>query len=186
MLYFVTVAGRPVEVELAGDRISVDGREVTAELVAVPGSPTRHLLLDGRSFVMSVRPGEGRGEWEIQLDGHHFSTEVVDERTRSIRQLAGVAAGPQGPKPVRAPMPGLVVRVEVEAGQTVQVGDGVAIIEAMKMENELKAEAPGVVSKVLVSDGEAVEKGAVLVEFEAEAVENEDGGENEDSAKYDG
>lgn len=185
MRYFVTVDGRPVEVELAGDRISVDGRDVTAELVAVPGSPTRHLLLDGRSFVMSVQRGGARGEWEIQLNGHHFSAEVVDERTRSIRQLARVAAGPQGPKPVRAPMPGLVVRVEVEAGQTVQVGDGVAVIEAMKMENELKAEAPGVVSNVLVADGDAVEKGTVLVEFEAEAVQAEDG-ENQETAKDDG
>ena len=65
-------------------------------------------------------------------------------------------------------MPGLVVRVDVEPGHRVEAGQGVVIIEAMKMENELKAEADGVVSRVLVEQGQAVEKGAVLVEFEAE------------------
>jgi biotin carboxyl carrier protein len=166
MRYYVTIAGRVVEVDLKGDHACVDGRTVTAESVPVPGSPIRHLLVDGRSFVLAMRPGAARGEWDIQLNGHQFEAEVVDERTRSIRQVTGAAAAPQGPKPVRAPMPGLVVRVEVEPGQAVQAGDGVAIIEAMKMENELKAEASGIVSKVLVSNGEAVEKGAVLVEFE--------------------
>jgi len=80
--------------------------------------------------------------------------------------MTGGGAVAQGPKPVRAPMPGLVVRVEVEPGQEVKAGQGVVIIEAMKMENELKAEAVGVVSRVLVQQGQAVEKGAVLVEFE--------------------
>jgi pyruvate carboxylase subunit B len=62
-------------------------------------------------------------------------------------------------------MPGLVVRVEVAEGQSVTAGQGVVIMEAMKMENELKAEAAGVVGKILVQPGQAVEKGAVLIEF---------------------
>jgi pyruvate carboxylase subunit B len=60
----------------------------------------------------------------------------------------------------------MIVRVEVEAGDHVSAGQGVVIVEAMKMENELKAEAPGIVSKVLVEPGTAVEKGMVLIEFE--------------------
>jgi pyruvate carboxylase subunit B len=62
-------------------------------------------------------------------------------------------------------MPGLVVRVEVGVGDTVRAGQGVLIMEAMKMENELKADAPGVVSRILAESGQAVEKGAVLIEF---------------------
>jgi pyruvate carboxylase subunit B len=65
-------------------------------------------------------------------------------------------------------MPGLVVRVSVEEGDRVEAGQSVVIVEAMKMENDLKAESGGVVAKVRVAAGEAVDKGAVLVEFEAE------------------
>jgi biotin carboxyl carrier protein len=67
---------------------------------------------------------------------------------------------------VRAPMPGLIVRVEVAEGESVSAGQGVVIIEAMKMENELKSDAAGVVKKILVQQGQAVEKGTVLIEFQ--------------------
>jgi pyruvate carboxylase subunit B len=63
-------------------------------------------------------------------------------------------------------MPGLVLRVQVAAGQTVRPGQGVVIVEAMKMENELKSDGGGIVSRVHVEPGQAVEKGAVLIEFE--------------------
>ena len=168
MRYFVTIGGRTFEVDLTGGTPTVDGEPVGAELVALPGTPIRHLLAGGRSYGLVARSGEVRGEWELHLNGHRLEAEVVDERTRAIREMTGAGAGPKGPKPVRAPMPGLVVRVEVEAGHRVEAGQGVVIIEAMKMENELKAEADGVVSRVLVEQGQAVEKGAVLVEFEAE------------------
>ena len=82
--------------------------------------------------------------------------------------MTGQGGGDTGPKPIRAPMPGLVVRVNVQEGDTVEAGQSVAIVEAMKMENDLKAEGPGRVAAVLVEAGEPVEKGAVLVEFEAE------------------
>ena len=72
-----------------------------------------------------------------------------------------------GPKPLRAPMPGLILRVEVEAAQAVKPGQGLVIMEAMKMENELKAAAAGVIARIHVQPGQAVEKGAVLIDFEA-------------------
>ena len=105
----------------------------------------------------------------MQLNGERVHANVVDERTRAIRAMTAHSAGAQGPKPVRAPMPGMVVRIEVEVGQRVSAGQGVVIIEAMKMENELKADGAGVVSKILATPGTAVEKGAVLVELAAES-----------------
>jgi pyruvate carboxylase subunit B len=125
----------------------------------------RRLSLEGKSYRVVALPGEARGGWDLQLGGERIRVDVVDERTRTIRAMTARNNGPQGPKPVRAPMPGMVVRVEVEPGQHVGAGQGVVIIEAMKMENELKADAAGVVSKVLVTAGTAVEKGAVLIEF---------------------
>jgi len=165
MKYFVTVYGRTVEVELSGEVVRVDGRAVRADLAAVPGTDVRHLLLDGASHTLDARSGAHGGLWDLHVDGLPVSAEVVDERTRAIRALTGRSGAAAGPRPVRAPMPGLVVRVEVEAGQSVVAGQGVVIMEAMKMENELRAETGGVVARVHAVPGAAVEKGAVLVEF---------------------
>jgi pyruvate carboxylase subunit B len=166
MRYFVTAGGRSFVVDVGGGRVVVDGRAVDAELRSVPGTPVRHLLLDGRSRTLIADDKDEGGAWRLQLDGHGFAVDAVDERTRAIREMTGRTGAPRGPRPVRAPMPGLVVRVEVEPGQEVKPGQGVAIIEAMKMENELRAEGAGVVSRILVAAGQAVEKGAVLVEFQ--------------------
>ena len=166
MRYFVEIAGRSIEVEVDGEQVTVGGRVRTASLSAVPGTPMRQLLLDGRPLGLAMEP-TGRGGWSLIVGGERWDLEVVDERTRHIRSLAGVAAVPRGPGPLRAPMPGLVVRVQVESGQGVVPGAGIIVLEAMKMENELKAGAPGVVRTILVRPGDAVEKGQVLVEFDA-------------------
>ena len=168
MRYFVTVAGRSCEVVVDGAAVTIDGVAVTAELRDA-GDGLRHLILDGVSLPLLAEPGNARGTWRLQTQGRWHEAEALDERTHAIRQLTAASAVAQGPKPVRAPMPGLVVRLEVEVGQPVAAGQGVAIVEAMKMENELKAEVAGVVSRILVAPGQAVEKGTVLVEFEAAA-----------------
>ena len=165
MKYFVTIGGRTVEVEVDGDRVTVAGRTVTATLRQVPGSPLRQLLLDGRSIAVAVDPA-GRGRWGLTRLGERWDAEVVDERTRYIRGLTGTGDGSRGPDALRAPMPGLVVRVLVEPGQSVAPGAGLVVLEAMKMENELKAPAAGKIRQVRISAGEAVEKGQVLVELE--------------------
>ncbi len=167
MRYFVTVAGRTLEVDLENGAIRVEGVAVDAELLDIPGTPLRHLRIDGQSWPLVAREGAERGEWDIHLGGARFDLAVVDERTKAIREMTGRSGEPRGPRPLRAPMPGLVSRVEVAPGQAVRRGDGIVIVEAMKMENELKAESNGVVSRVHVAPGQAVEKGALLVEFEA-------------------
>jgi len=164
--YFVTVLGREVEVEVDGERVTVAGRAREASLRVVAGTPVRQLLLDGRSEALGVESAGG-GRWTITRRGERCEIEVVDERTRHIRGLTGGGGRGRGPAVMRAPMPGLVVRVQVEVGQQVASGAGVVVLEAMKMENELRASAPGVIRTIRVRAGEAVEKGQVLVEFEA-------------------
>ena len=97
---------------------------------------------------------------------HPAVTESLDERTRSIRDLSAAIAGPVGPAPIIAPMPGLIVRVNVSVGDRVEAGQGIVVMEAMKMENELRANAAGTVKSVEVLPGTAVEKGALLVALE--------------------
>jgi biotin carboxyl carrier protein len=165
MRYFVTVAERTVEVCLEGGRVIVDGKPMHAELAGT--GALRHLLLDGRSHALLVGTGEARGQWTIELAGRRFSVQAVDERTRAVRAMTGVGTGARSAPAVRAPMPGLILRLEVTEGQSVAAGQGVVIMEAMKMENELRADGGGIVSHIRVVVGQAVEKGTVLVEFQA-------------------
>lgn len=165
MKYFVQLAARTVEVEVDGDQVTLGGRTVSAALSGVPGTPLRQLLVGDRSVAVVVDP-LGGGRWALTRQGERWDVEVVDERTRHIRSLTGGGEGTRGPGVLRAPMPGLVVRVLVEPGQAVGAGAGLVVLEAMKMENELKAATPGTVRGVRVASGEPVEKGQVLVEFE--------------------
>lgn len=168
MHYFVTIDGRTFEVDLTGAVPRVDGEPVEAELSGVADTPTLHLLANGRSHTLVARRTDRHG-WDLHLDGERYEVEVVDERTRAIQAMTGQGVGPRGPRPVKAPMPGLVVRVAVEPGDHVHAGQTIVIMEAMKMENDLKAEADGIVATVSARPGQAVEKGATLVEFQAEA-----------------
>ena len=167
MKYIVDIAGRRIEVTLDGDQASVDGGAPEhVKLSDLEGTPVRLVTIgDAVHRVMARRDGE-RGSYAIRIDGRRFAVQALDERTRAIRDLSAAAAGPAGPQPVKAPMPGLIVRIDVKAGDQVIAGQGVAAMEAMKMENELRAPAAGKVKAVHAIVGQAVEKGAMLVEFE--------------------
>ena len=166
MRYFVNIEGEVLEVEVDGRHVRVNGQPVDARLLATNGSSERSLRLGHASH--AVVAGGRRGDTRVlHVDGTRVDLEVVDERTRRIREMTGAAGGSAGPRPVKAPMPGLVVRVDVSPGEAVAAGQGVAIVEAMKMENELRAEADGVVARVLVKAGEAVEKDQIIMDFQA-------------------
>jgi len=109
---------------------------------------------------------QGRGRYTLWVDGYRFETEALDERTRAIRDLSAANAAPTGPAPIIAPMPGLIIRVNVQPGDEIDAGHGVVVMEAMKMENELRATTAGRVKSVQVTPGTAVERGALLVELE--------------------
>jgi biotin carboxyl carrier protein len=164
--YFVTLADRTFEVDVDGARVTVDGTTLEAHVAAVPGTPLHHLLLAGASWTVAADARES-GSWVIAAVGERFNVDVTDERTRQIRAFSGAAR--RGPRAgvVAAPMPGLVVRVAVREGQRVEAGDGLVVVEAMKMENELRAPKAGVVARVHVTAGQAVEKGAALVTLES-------------------
>jgi acetyl/propionyl-CoA carboxylase alpha subunit len=163
--YFVTIGDRTLEVDLTGATPRVDGTEIDAELVTIPGSPFRHLLADGRGHALSATPGDRRGRWSLQLGADRLSLDVVDERTQTIREMTGGAEA-EAERALIAPMPGLVLRIEVEVGQTVKAGQGLVVVEAMKMENELKSPADGTVARIDVEPGRTVEKGATLIVLE--------------------
>lgn len=163
MKYYVTVGPQTYEVVVDGGAVTIDGEAVAAQLTPVPGTPLHHLLLGTGSWSLAVEALPEPGRWVVGAVGERREVSVVDERARLVQELTGRRPGKAGGGIVRAPMPGLVVRVEVAAGDTVAAGAGLVVVEAMKMENELRAPGGGVVTTVHVAAGEAVEKGAPLV-----------------------
>ena len=165
MKYIVTLGDRRYTVDLGPEGITLDGRPVRAALADVEGTPVHLVSIGDDVHRVVVRRHEGRGQYRLWLDGFTYEVEALDERTRTIRDLTAASAGPAGPAPLVAPMPGLIVRVSVSPGDEVAAGQGIVAMEAMKMENELRVTGAGVVSAVHVTPGRAVEKGMVLVEL---------------------
>ena len=174
MKYAVLVGSQEVEVEITGEQIVVGGKVVDAHLETLPQGPMRDLVMDGTTTRMAV--GYEQGYWMVQVDGRSWSVEVVDERAQQIRAMApggdgggggggGRGSVRDGAGLVKAPMPGLVLRWQVEEGQLVQSGSGLVVLEAMKMENQIRASGGGVVRRILVQSGTAVEKGTPLLEI---------------------
>lgn len=166
MKYLVRVGDADVDVELDGDVVTVDGASRVAHLSDVEGTPVRMVTIGDAVHRVVARRGATRGRYTLWLDGFRYEVEALDERTRAIRELSGAGQEASGPSPLIAPMPGMIVRVAVQVGDTVQPGQGLVVMEAMKMENELRATTAGTVRAVLAQPGTAVEKGAVLLELE--------------------
>lgn len=170
MRYFVRLDS-DTELQIDAD---ADGPRVAGG--AAPAGPVSLERVDGAVHVLRIgdrvhrvvaHPGAERGRWNLLVDGAPVEVEALDARARQLREMTQALGGTSGPRPVVAPMPGLVVRVDVEIGQVVAEGDGVVIVEAMKMENELRAESAARVVAIAVEPGTAVDKGQVLVELEA-------------------
>ena len=166
MKYYVRIGDEDLEVVLDGDDVRIDGTSTLARLADVEGTPVRMLTVGDEVHRIVVRPAGGRGRYTIWVDGFRHDVEALDERMRAIRELAGASAGPTGPAPLVAPMPGMIVRVNVAAGDRVVAGQGLVVMEAMKMENELRAASAALVKAVHAQPGSAVEKGALLIELE--------------------
>ena len=167
MTVWLMIEGNKVQVELGGTlsgslgsgamECLVDGRTMSVDVrLLEPG--VMSLLMNGRQY-RCVFDGDG-----VVIGGRKYGFEVDDPR--SLQGRRGVGAGTEGPRPVKAPMPGRVVRVLVEAGDEVEEGQGCVVIEAMKMQNELKSPKAGRVVRVGAAVGDTVGSGDVLVVVE--------------------
>ena len=165
MIYVVEIDGARCEVEILGTEVRVNGETVHATLRQLPGTPVSLLTVGDAVHRVIARRGEARGQYALTIDGRSYAADAVDERTRAIRDLSAASAAAAGPDPLLAPMPGLVVRVQVAVGDAVAAGQALVVMEAMKMENELRATTGGTVTRIAVAPGTAVEKGAVLIEL---------------------
>jgi biotin carboxyl carrier protein len=170
MTFDVEINGRvrTVSVERAaqgGYRVTIDGRPHAVDAARV-GTLGLSLLLDrgGVSRDVQIAPAGRNGELLIRIDGRTIAATL--NGNRSGRGAADAAGHAHGEQSVVAPMPGRVVRVLVERGETVAARQGIVVVEAMKMENELRAPKAGRVKDVVVGAGDPVEAGRVLVVIE--------------------
>jgi biotin carboxyl carrier protein len=168
MKYFVTIAGKQHEVNIDGDSVTLDGVSIRAHAEDLQGTPITIVTIGNEVHRVVAKRGAEKGQLTLSVNGHRVAAEALDDRSHTIRKLTGASAKPKGPAHLHAPMPGLIVRINVAAGDSVAAGQGLVVMEAMKMENELRATAAGKVKRVAVKTGSAVEKGAILLEMEGE------------------
>jgi biotin carboxyl carrier protein len=163
MMFDATVDGRTIRVEVRGKdgchTIVLDGQPVAVD-ARETGRHFLSLLIDGRSYEAGIekRPGG----YTVVLDGDAVAVDLAE----AARGAAAPVKKAGGPARIVAPMPGKLVRVLVTPGQAVEAGQGLVVIEAMKMENELKSPRAGRVKDLPARDGEPVEAGALLVVLE--------------------
>ena len=159
MTFVVEVAGRTRTIDVGrsqdGWRALVDGQPVEVDVLVAGGRIS--LLIERRSYDVAV---ERRGPGELLVHVNGREVPVVLGRRGAGTMPAGATAGPAA---VKAPMPGRVIKLLVAAGDQVAARQGVVVVEAMKMENELRAPKAGTVRELRVAEGALVEAGATLV-----------------------
>ena len=165
MLQVSVNAGKVFEVGQEDNKFSIDGHVVDFDLQEQPNGLIS-VLLNGKSYTTMLE-GVDRKSKEISLsiDGHSYKMTIKESIDQLLSKMGMDLKARSKAGSVKAPMPGMVLKVLVVAGQAVKKGEGLVILEAMKMENILKAAEDGVVKAVKVGERIAVEKGAILIEM---------------------
>lgn len=154
-----------LHIEEKDKKLFVDDEEVKLDLLNITPSET-HILYQNRSYnVEIVEANQQDKTCKIKVNGTIYQTKVEDQFDQLLKNLGMDHLASNKVAEIKAPMPGLVLKVLVEAGAEVKKGDNLLILEAMKMENILKSTTDGVVNKVLVRQGDKVEKNQILVQF---------------------
>ncbi len=159
--YEVMVDGKPFRVELnrTDGRLEckLDGQPVDID-AQMTARDVLSLIIGGRSY--EIKRAVGQADTHMVVGLARYETEVRDPRSFRARKAAASEA--TGPKKLVSPMPGKVVRVLIPKGGEVDAGQGVIVVEAMKMQNEIKSPKKGIVQQVLAAEGTAVNAGQAL------------------------
>ncbi|MDX9758834.1 MAG: acetyl-CoA carboxylase biotin carboxyl carrier protein subunit [Bacteroidota bacterium] len=161
--YTARIDGKEFVIEHDDGRVLVNGEEVDVEQLRL-GS-MRILRVGTHRYDVTSLQREDDGTRSVRLNGKRLRVELEDEVAAMLRSFGGEKATKLHAAIVRSPMPGKITRVLVREGELIEAGQGVLILEAMKMENEIKAPAAGIVKAVHVSESDAVEKNTALIEL---------------------
>ena len=160
--YATYIDGEELEITIHADgKVELDGECFEVDLQHISNDVVYSMIMQGRSYEIFTRFENGM--WRILIDGEPHEVEVEDERTKRLKGLSGADKQLVGDIQVKAPMPGLVVKVLVEAGQHVNENEPLVILEAMKMENELRTPRAGLIKEIRVKAQETVALQQVLL-----------------------
>ncbi|BAM00204.1 MULTISPECIES: DUF2118 domain-containing protein [Caldilinea] len=162
--YYARIGNNEYEVEIAEGQVLLDGEPVDVDIVRSGLPELYSVLFGGKSYEMLVT--SDRFNYTVSLRSHQFQVQVQDERSRRLNQARKLPTLPEGELAITAPIPGLVIKTLVSPGDSVEEGQPLVILEAMKMENEIRSIRSGVVKTILVSPGQRVEQNAVLIILE--------------------
>jgi acetyl/propionyl-CoA carboxylase alpha subunit len=156
---------KEMSVDIAPNRIVLDGNPVAWD-IAVLGNNHFHILMRGTSYRCEVMVSDAiKKMFLIKVNGKVIKVEVKDRFDELLHRLGMDKISTNKINAVKAPMPGMVLKLIVQEGQAIRAGDSLLILEAMKMENMIKSPGSGVVKRVMVQERDIVEKNQVMVEF---------------------
>ncbi len=162
MTYDVLVDGKTHRVELTrGEKLwscKIDGQEMEVD-AALTARDVLSVLVGGKAYEIK-RERSLQGELHMVIGSARYAVDVQDPR--SLRTRRAVAGADTGPQKIKAAMPGKIVRILVGENQEVKAGQGVIVMEAMKMQNEMKSPKDGRVKKILTAEGSVVNAGDTL------------------------
>ncbi len=157
MKYVTTIEGHEYLVDIIDDhRVSVDGVVFQVDFSPVGDQQVYSLVVNGKSVDADVYLNEDT--WQVLFQGNLYSAEVEDEREKRLRASLGGRVAEHEDFHLRAPMPGMVISIPVNEGQQIKKGDVLAVLESMKMQNELRSPRDGRVTRVRIKPGERVEQ----------------------------
>lgn len=157
--------GKEFEILASDNDLIVNGNPLAWNVVSVTDGYF-HILYENKSFRAEVVKADAASKtYTIKINGRHYPVVVKDKFDLLLEKLGLHHAGAGKVNNVKAPMPGLIVDLRIQAGDTVQTGDALLVLEAMKMENILKSPGDGTIKSINVKKGDSVEKGQILIEF---------------------
>lgn len=174
--FTATVHGNSFKIILtANQEVEIDSNALSFDLVELD-QRSFSLILDGKTYLVEMLPSSevwhggstpGKGDLgrsvPISINGTQYLVRVDDEHSLLVKSLFAKPQSEKGPQVVRAPMPGLISRIEAQVGGEVTPGSSLLVLEAMKMENEIRSLTNGTIVTIHVEKGKAVEKGEPLV-----------------------
>jgi biotin carboxyl carrier protein len=155
------------EIEKSESAFMVNGTSVELDEQALTHANTTNVIYQNKSYnVEVVEVNSLEKTSTIKVNGNLYTVQVEDQFDLLLKQLGMDAAVGAKIREIKAPMPGLVLKIMVEEGDEVKKGDNLLVLEAMKMENILKSTTDGIIKKIHVSQGDKIEKNTVLLQFQ--------------------
>jgi len=164
-MYQVTINNSKHEVILDDNSFSVNGKELNWDIITLDNGKFNIIYKNKSLNAELIEIGENKKEVTLKIEGRVYKVSVKDKFDQLLEKMGMNNLASSKLNDIKAPMPGLILSIDVKIGDKVQKGDKIMILEAMKMENILKAPGDGVVKSIPVNKGDSVEKNAILIQF---------------------